>query len=314
MPEVFEFLNEHPEYADVLRRAVEEEERHSSEPHWLGWTWDSVRAFTSTINSLIIKGLVRVNYQSAKFTNYLLVDREAVKEALSVLEQVERHPKVEDEAEVPGDLFEVIIGYEDVKQLLWDSINADRPCHVLLCGPPASAKSMFLMELDRLPNSHFALGGQTSKVGLADELFESNPKYLIIDELDDMPVQEQSVLKSLMWGGVVARRKHGIKERGKFETWVYGSVNNINRLTDAVRSRFMKVFFQPYSVDQFKEVVVSVLTRREGLDHDLAEHIAEVVGRHTRDPREAINMARISRSREKVEKYAELLWGRLEVK
>jgi hypothetical protein len=38
------------------------------------------------------------------------------------------------------------------------------------------------------------------------------------------------------------------------------------------------------------------------------------VGRHTRDPREAINMARISRSREKVEKYAELLWGRLEVK
>lgn len=309
MSEVIDFLREHPEYAEILRRAVEEEDSHS-ESHWLGWTWNGVRAFTATINNLIVKGFVKVNYQSAKFTNYLLVDREAVKEALEVLEEIGKRPEVKQETEIPKDLFDVIIGYEGVKQLLWDSLMSDKPCHVLLCGPPASAKSMFLLELDRLPNSHFALGGQTSKVGLADELFDHNPKYLIIDELDDMPIHEQSVLKSLMWGGVIARRKHSIRDRAKFETWVYGSVNNLNRLTDAVKSRFMKIYFQAYTMEQFREIIVSVLTRREGVEQDLAEHIAEVVGKHTRDPREAINMTRVAKTKEKVDRHAELLWVR----
>jgi len=42
---------------------------------------------------------------------------------------------------------------------------------------------------------------------------------------------------------------------------------------------------------------------------DLAEYIAERVGRYTRDPREAIALARVCRTKEKVDERVELLWA-----
>jgi len=300
--DVLEYLNEHPEYADLLRLAVKHEERNAANEGYLGWSWSDVRAYPGTINKLIIDGLVMKTYDSAKFTNYRLVNLKATKEGLKKFEALRIQPIFEEENdEVPQDLFEVIVGYPKVKELFMDALNAERPCHILLVGPPASAKSMFLLELDRLPNSHFALGGQTSKAGLADELFSYNPKYLIIDEMDDMPVREQSVLKSLMESGVVVRRKHRIRQRGKFTTWVFGGSNSMKRLSAAITSRFLKVHFKPYTMRQFKEVVVSVLTARENVAPELAEYIAQKVGKHTRDPREAIALSRVCKTKEKVD-------------
>jgi len=304
--DVLNYLREHPEYTEILRRAVKVEEEHKGKQDWLGWEWNDVRAFTATLNKLVVDGLVTINFHSANFTHYKLVNLEATKHALKDLETLKEQSM--EKAEIPPDLFEVIVGYKRVKELFWDALRSDKPCHILLCGPPASAKSMFLLELDRLPRSHFTIGGQTSKVGIADEMFEYAPRYLIIDELDDMPIHEQSVLKSLMWSGIVARRKHRIRQREKFNTWVFAGCNHPEKLSDAIRSRFVKVHFQPYTLQQFKEVVVSVLTKREGVKPELAEYIAEEIGKHTRDPREAISLARITDTKEKVDKYLELLW------
>ncbi|MGC8937336.1 MAG: hypothetical protein ACP5KV_08290, partial [Candidatus Methanomethylicaceae archaeon] len=226
----------------------------------------------------------------------------AVEEAIAEVEAASATAEAEEEkAEIPQDLFEPIVGYEDVKQLFRDALSSPKPTHILLYGPPASAKSMFLLELDRLPKSHFALGGQTSQVGLAEEMFQYAPKYLIIDELDDMPRYEQSVLKSLMESGVITVRKHNVRLRQKFSTWVFGACNNPKRLSDAVLSRFIKVHFDPYTPDQFREVVTSVLTKREGVDMDLAEYIAEKVGKFSRDPRDAIALSRVAKTKEKVD-------------
>ncbi|MFL6460960.1 MAG: hypothetical protein ACJ71J_08425 [Nitrososphaeraceae archaeon] len=43
--------------------------------------------------------------------------------------------------------FDYIIGYNDVKKFLRMSINADEPVHILLIGPPASAKTMFIKSM-----------------------------------------------------------------------------------------------------------------------------------------------------------------------
>jgi len=309
MLDVLEYLEEHPEYEKLLKLAVKHEEENAAKEGYLGWDWSSVRAYPATINKLIIDGLVRKTYDSASFTNYRLVNLQATKEALTTFETITKQPiLVEEKADIPEDLFHVIVGYERVKELFWDALHAERPCHILLVGPPASAKSMFLLELDRLPNSHFALGGQTSKVGIADELFDYSPKYLIIDELDDMPVHEQSVLKSLMESGVVVRRKHRIREKGKFTTWVFGGCNSLKKLSPAITSRFLKIRFKPYTMQQFKEVVVSVLTTRENVTPELAEYIARKVGKYTRDPREAIGLARVCKTKEKVDERVSLLW------
>ena len=41
-------------------------------------------------------------------------------------------------------LFDDVIGYEDVKDVFERAVKAERPVHLLLCGPPASAKSLFM--------------------------------------------------------------------------------------------------------------------------------------------------------------------------
>jgi len=43
---------------------------------------------------------------------------------------------------------------------------------------------------------------------------------------------------------------------GEFKTWVFGACNNPNEIADAVRSRFLKVTFQPYTEEQFREVLL----------------------------------------------------------
>jgi len=65
----------------------------------------------------------------------------------------------------------VIVGYDDVKELFLDAIRFIESVYILLIGPPASAKSMFPLELSRLPRSYYAIGRVTSKTGLADILF-----------------------------------------------------------------------------------------------------------------------------------------------
>ena len=45
------------------------------------------------------------------------------------------------------DFFEYIIGYNDVKKFLRMSIKTEEPVHILLIGPPASAKTMFIKSM-----------------------------------------------------------------------------------------------------------------------------------------------------------------------
>jgi len=300
-----------PEYSKYLKRIVEYEKEHCNDEYFhIGWRYDDVSVPGHVLYQLAVKhGILRVmSTRSRGPANYLLVDRDMVEKALNEIDERRKQPVEEGEEEIPPDLFEPIIGYTRVKEMFFDAQNSDVPVHILLCGPPASCKSMFLLELDRLPKSHFALGGQTSQVGIADELFEYAPKYLIIDEIDDMPKREQSVLKSLMESGVVVRRKHGIRDRGTFKTWVFGGANSTRNLSDAIKSRFLKVYFTRYTEEQFREVVESVLQKRYGVSPELSKYIAERTAKHTRDPREAIGLAKVARTEEKVDKYISLLW------
>jgi Holliday junction DNA helicase RuvB len=51
------------------------------------------------------------------------------------------HNNGDEGEEVTDNFFEYIIGYYDVKRYVTMSINADEPVHILLVGPPASAKT-----------------------------------------------------------------------------------------------------------------------------------------------------------------------------
>jgi holliday junction DNA helicase RuvB len=95
--------------------------------------------------------------------------------------------------------FENIVGNNDIELVLNKAILSERPIHVLLVGKPGCAKTMFLTEImRRLKNSYFTVGSNTTKAGLVNQLFEEEPKYLLIDELDKMSGNDQVSLLHLM--------------------------------------------------------------------------------------------------------------------
>jgi Holliday junction DNA helicase RuvB len=90
--------------------------------------------------------------------------------------------------------FNGIIGYNDVKRLFRMELDSDEQSHILLSGPPVSAKTMFLESLRKLKSSYFVDGASTTKAGLIDCLFLNSPKYLLIDEIYKMPTKDQAML------------------------------------------------------------------------------------------------------------------------
>ena len=102
-----------------------------------------------------------------------------------------------------GELFSTIVGYNDVKKIFGLSISSQKPVHILLVGPPASAKTLFMLECMKLERSYFTIGSHSTRSGMLDYLFESRPRYLIVDEIEHMGIKDQTALLSLMETGMV---------------------------------------------------------------------------------------------------------------
>ncbi len=229
-------------------QATEEERQGKRQYPWAGFEWFHVQAAIQTLNQLVIEGLLvtgglRGTFKSNSSTTYKLKDPELVRECLAELRDTAQSTK---EDRIPDDLFDFIFGHEEIKSLLWRSIKSERPVHVLMVGPPATAKSLFLGEIARLPFSRFTLGGGTSKAGLADFLLEFQPRYLIIDEIDKMGKEDMSILLSLMESGTVARLKKRMREVERMTTWVFASANRDDRIWPELKSRFFTVHLKEY--------------------------------------------------------------------
>ena len=52
--------------------------------------------------------------------------------------------------------------------------------------------------LNRLQNSYFADGDNSTKAGMIDYIFNNEPRYLLIDEIDKMSTKDQTFLLSLI--------------------------------------------------------------------------------------------------------------------
>src|SRR5437870_2938542 len=82
-------------------------------------------------------------------------------------------------------LFHEISGHERIKRLFSMALRSHEPTHILLTGPPASAKTMFLLSLRQyVRESYFVDGGNATKAGIIDYLFNNRAPYLLIDEID----------------------------------------------------------------------------------------------------------------------------------
>lgn len=102
-------------------------------------------------------------------------------------------------------LFNSIVGYCDIKKFLMRCIISKEQVHILFTGPPATSKTVFLLEMSKeLSNSYFIDSAATSGIGIVDFLFSnSNTKFLLIDEIDKLTKKDQTVLYNLMETGIL---------------------------------------------------------------------------------------------------------------
>jgi len=294
----------------ALLRILEYEKNTNPAKDWpLGWSWSAVRTHPSVLNSLLLKGLLEERFHSNSYrglalTHFGCQEAEALF-AADETEQIERAPMP---LELPEDLFETIEGYSDVKALVRQAIQSEKPVHLLFTGVPSSAKTMFLLELARL-GAPYILGSQSTKAGIADVLFDLEPQILLVDEIDRIGTKDITILLSLTETGIVSETKHGKRREVKLNTKVFAASNSL-KMSPELISRFMVLRFSPYSRDEFLMVAVNVLRKRENVDGDLASYIAEKVWQLPHrfvDPRQAVRVARLAKTREEVDELFKVM-------
>ncbi|POZ59427.1 Holliday junction DNA helicase RuvB [Dehalococcoides mccartyi] len=261
----------------------------------IGWSWRHVRIWPATLSRLFKDGYLDNVFRSNSFTGYKLTEK-----AKAILLSNQREASTESQSESPmnpgDDLFTDIIGHEDVKALLKAILLSEKPVHVMLTGPPALAKTLFLWDIEQTfgEQAIWLVGSATSKAGLWDLVAEREPKILLIDEMDKMNAVDMAALLTMMEGGRLVRAKRGRELDINNPLKVIAASNRLEKLSPELRSRFAIRKLNAYGRSEFLTVVQGVLVRKEGLSDDLAEEIARKLDGRSQDVRDAIRIARLA--------------------
>jgi len=204
--------------------------------------------------------------------------------------------------ELSDSLFANIVGYDDIKKIFNYAFNSSLPVHILLVGPPGSAKTLFLMECMKLSRSYFTLGSHSTKAGMLDYLFNNRPKNLIVDEIEYMAIKDQAALLSLMETGILSETKYEKNRKSIMRTWVFASCNDEKKLLTPLLSRFFVLYFKKYDYATFEKIANHILASECNLDFEISTLIAQLVWNKlkSRDIRDCIKIGRICNNKEDV--------------
>jgi MoxR-like ATPase len=234
---------------------------------------------------------------------------QALRDAEAVLEKRRKERQREGDPEppaVPKNLFDDVEDHEPVKALLRRALESDRPVHILLVGPAGSGKTQLLQAVATLPRSRYAVGGATSSSGLVAYLLEQpRTRILVIDELDKADQSDLYALYSLMESGRVTRLQHKAHEDEARTVWVFAAANDDSALPAPLASRFVRVPLAEYTQEQAARISERVLIKREGLPKARAHEIAVATAARSRDPRDAVQLARLAGKRGPIEPLLE---------
>ncbi|MEM2961338.1 MAG: hypothetical protein QXU67_07005 [Candidatus Bathyarchaeia archaeon] len=277
---IISILNENPEYLDSLKKIIELDDINPLEHaiivklsptgrgfykrHYKG----DMEHFETLENNGIIEKFWEHNGDAAYCLKYPDEMRAAIEQYLNnrTTNDASTQPQ-----KLPSDIFDCIIGYDDVKELFRMSLQSTKPYNILMVGPPASAKSLFLLEVSRLQGAVYALGSSSSKAGLATLLIEKTREV-------------------------------------RLNLWAFAAANDDSRIPSEVLSRFEVLFFQPYNKREFIETGTQVLVMREEVPKQLANYIAKQVWQKgNQDIRRVIRIGRICKSKVEVDRVLKIL-------
>ena len=276
-------IAEDPAKEGLLRHLIEYEESRAPQERAsditdgsadVCWEWTEVNIPYYRIRPLLDAGLVAIVFRTNRSTNYALVGRQIIKEALNKRERAQE--ELVGNIEIPTDLFSCIIGYEDIKDEIKFTLTRGKRNHYLLVGPPATAKSLFLMELGRLGATYSATGSRVTAAGLTDAFFSYQPKALLLDEIDKVSLDATAVLLSAMETGDVLITKYKTHRQLKLDLVVFAAGNTDRNIAPELLSRFdTRLYFSSYSFADFIAICSKYLFRYEGVSEEMAEYIGQ---------------------------------------
>lgn len=295
----------------IIGDIVKWEKENPAKDKYHGFEWYQVHGDARTLNKLVTRQILEIRFKSNKCTLFKTSNLQAIERALNDYQGMAT-PVQEEESELPPDLFQIVVGHKEKKDILWRSITAKNPIHCILHGSVASAKTLLIQELTRLPKNRFVLGSSLTKAGLYEVMFNESPKYLIIDEIDKIDDAENLTgLLSLTQSGFLSETKWRRHRKRYFRTWVFASANRLTKIPEELLSRFCKLRFKDYTDQQFVEVTIRVLTDHEKIAPTLAPYIAEKTLKllESRDVRDAVRVGRLLKrqNRREVDHVIEIL-------
>ena len=131
--------------------------------------------------------------------------------------------------------------------------------------------------------------------GLVNQLFEKEPKYLLIDEIDKMGGNDQVSLLHLMETGIISETKVKKTRQVELVAWVIATANSVEKIIEPLLSRFVVLQIPEYNFEEFSRISLAKLTE-ERVAEELAINITEKVWNElgSKDIRDVIKVGRLA--------------------
>jgi MoxR-like ATPase len=161
-------------------------------------------------------------------------------------------------------VFSKIEGLDDIKEMILRALESPERAHTLLVGPPACAKSLFMLEIEKFLGTkvYFAEGAATTKAGLQRFIAENQHKEIIItDEIDKMPIKDQEGLLTMMERGEFVTTKVRNTKTVRANIVIFATSNSTERLSKPLLSRFTVFEIPEYSYPDFEAISVRLIKK-----------------------------------------------------
>jgi holliday junction DNA helicase RuvB len=192
-------------------------------------------------------------------------------------------------------VFSDIEGLDDIKEMMLRALESPEKAHTLLTGAPASAKSLFMLQIEKYMSSkrvYFAEGASTTKAGIQKFIGENQHKeIIIIDEIDKMSMKDQEGLLTMMERGEFTSTKVRNTKRVKANMVIFATSNSTERLSKPLLSRFTVFEIPEYTYPEFEGISTRIVNK---LPQNTVIQIASSVWKSgSRDIRDVLKIAKL---------------------
>ena len=177
-----------------------------------------------------------------------------------------------------------------------------------MIGPPACAKSLFMLEIEKGMQFevYFTEGAATTKAGLQKFIAENPHKEIImIDEIDKMPIEHKEALLTMMERGEFTTTKVRNTQTVKANMVIFATSNSTERLSKPLLSRFTIFEIPEYTYEEFEAIAVRIIKK---LSQNTIIQIASSVWKTgSRDIRDVLKIAKLCNPRDTEEDINRLI-------